>query len=359
MKRVRGLTMIELLVSLAIGSFVIMGAVFVYQESRTTYALNEQVARLQENARYALAIIEPDVQLAGNYGASNNSSDIIWNATEIDATKMTPSSPAVLSAPAVHTCGNNFALYLQMPIEGTNNSYFSTACLPPVAAGAAVVTADTLTVRRALSEKATAATTRYVQFYTNKLLKSQQRVFWSNTAPSPGVIDYYHDIFNLTFRSYYIATNSSARANVPTLWRKVLGVDAAGTAPAVLDEEIMPGVEDMQIEFGVDNGDHNADGVLDADKEFPPNVPDYVNGMVSRWVAPNDPGLQPYPAGNQWQIVAVRLWLRLRSDTPDFKFDDGRTYTYAGVNYTPAGTARQFRRLLVSRTIYLRNARIF
>jgi type IV pilus assembly protein PilW len=210
-----------------------------------------------------------------------------------------------------------------------------------------------------LSDAATAASTKYVQFYTNKLLKSQQRVFWSNVAPSPGVIDYYHDIYNLTFRSYYVADNSSSRTGIPTLWRKALGVDAAGTAPAVLDEEIMPGVEDLQIEFGVDNGDHNADGVLDADVEWPPNVPDSVNGMVSRWVAPNDAGILPYPAGSQWQIVAVRVWLRLRSDTPDFKFDDNRTYTYAGVTYTPAGTLRNFRRLLVSRTIYVRNARIF
>lgn len=73
--------MIELLVGLAIGSFVIIGAVFVYNQSRTSYAINETQARLQENARYAFAILESDVQLAGNYGFYNIPTDFRWGDT--------------------------------------------------------------------------------------------------------------------------------------------------------------------------------------------------------------------------------------------------------------------------------------
>jgi len=90
MKRERGLSMIELLVGLAIGSMVIMGAVFVYNQSRTTYGINETQARLQENARYALAILEADITLAGNYGFDNYAPDFSWKAAGVNAVDLVP-----------------------------------------------------------------------------------------------------------------------------------------------------------------------------------------------------------------------------------------------------------------------------
>ena len=355
MRRSRGLTMVELLISLAIGTFVVMGAVFVYSQSRTTYALNEQVARLQENGRYVLAVMEPDIQLAGNFGGTNEPEQIIWDAAEIDASQMKPTNPAVAGAPAaVHTCGINFALYLLMPVQGSNNSY-GLGCAVAAAAGGALATADTLTIRRSETEALAAASNARIQIYTNRLVKAQQRVFWSATAPGP--INNVNEIYNLTFRSYYVGLNSSMRAGMPTLWRKVLGTN--GGAPAVLDEEVMPGVEDFQVEFGVDTGDHNGVAGIDNDVTFPIGVADDANGVISRWVQPNAIGLNPFPVGNQWQVVAVRVWVRMRSDTPEPSFTDTRTYNYAGVSYTPAGALRNFRRLLVSRTIYVRNARVF
>ena len=71
-----GFSLIELMVALTIGLVLIGGAVYVYQQSRDTYALNESTARLQEEARYALSLIEPDVQLAGYYGYTNAYDDV-------------------------------------------------------------------------------------------------------------------------------------------------------------------------------------------------------------------------------------------------------------------------------------------
>ena len=97
-------------------------------------------------------------------------------------------------------------------------------------------------------------------------------------------------------------------------------------------EEIISGVEDMQFEFGVDT-DNNA--------------------TVEYYVVPGT----ALPAGAR--IVAVRVYLRVRSEEPDFTFEDTRSYNYAGVNYTPdsTGDANRYRRLLVSKTIQLRNTR--
>jgi type IV pilus assembly protein PilW len=331
-----------------------MGAVFVYQQSRSSYQVNEQVARLQENGRYALALMGPDIQLAGNYGGSNQGEHVKWIPDDRFAAEIKPTDLPITGPGAIHDCGNNFALYLIVPVQGTNNSY-GLGCAPGGQAGVAVATADTLTIRRTESTPRASASAAFIQVYTNKLVKQDQRAFLSNIAPGP--INEYNQIYNLTFRSYYIGTNSSTRVGMPTLWRKVLSTDTF--APTVIDEEIMPGVEDFQVEFGVDTGDYNADGALDNDQEPPIGVADDANGRITRWVRPNAPELAPWPAGRQWQVVAVRVWLRLRSDMPEPNFTDTETYDYAGVVFTPAGAERSFRRLVVSRTFYLRNARIF
>ena len=69
----RGVSLVELMVALAIGSIMIIGAVTVYSNSRTTYAINESLGRLQEQGRYVMSVLEPDVELAGFYGFTNNS----------------------------------------------------------------------------------------------------------------------------------------------------------------------------------------------------------------------------------------------------------------------------------------------
>jgi hypothetical protein len=53
----------------------------------------------------------------------------------------------------------------------------------------------------------------------------------------------------------------------------------------------------------------------------------------------------------------VRVCLRIRADQPEPGFADTRTYRYANVVYTPGGAERHFRRVLMSRTVALRNAR--
>ncbi len=63
--RAAGLTLVELLVAMTIGLVLIVGATQVYVDSHAAYAVNVTTARLQENARYAISVLEPDIRMAG------------------------------------------------------------------------------------------------------------------------------------------------------------------------------------------------------------------------------------------------------------------------------------------------------
>jgi len=254
-----------------------------------------------------------------------------------------------------------------MSVQGSNSAAGPIAtCAPPTAAGmnagawylgsaTAGMGTDTVTIRRSSTADQLAASNRYIQLYLNALKRSNQYVFSNNAAP--GAIDATRKVRNLVVRTYYVASNSRTRTNFPTLWRKSLDTD--GAAPAVIDEEILPGVEDFQVQFGLDTGDH--DGTVGVDIDEDNNlVPDNPNGLISRWVNPDsnlmNPPTHPTP-GISAQIVAVRVWLRIRADAPEVDYVDGRTYTYAGITFTPGAGESNVRRTLVSRTVYLRNAR--
>jgi hypothetical protein len=126
---------------------------------------------------------------------------------------------------------------------------------------------------------------------------------------------------------------------------------SAGGAPAFDDTEIMAGVEDLQVQFGIDTGDYDNDGVIDPDADVNGDGIPESDGRATRYVNPDFPGL------DRLQVVSVRLWLRVRGDQPEPELDDRRTYRYADVEYTPAGDDRRFRRMLLARTIMLRNSR--
>jgi type IV pilus assembly protein PilW len=128
---------------------------------------------------------------------------------------------------------------------------------------------------------------------------------------------------------YYVHTQSSTLGNsVPSLRMKTL---VAGGA--IEDREVMAGVEDIQVQLGIDT---DAPGAAE-------------RGAIDRYVDPGDPLLATSV------IVAVRLWLRVRAERIENGFTDTETYRYADENAGPF--LDSFRRIVVSKTVYVRNAR--
>ncbi|WP_425605395.1 PilW family protein [Pseudoxanthomonas putridarboris] len=71
-KDTQGLSLIELMIALLIGTILVLGLVQVFGASRTAYQLSQGVARAQENARFAMDYLQRDIRMVGHYGCVND-----------------------------------------------------------------------------------------------------------------------------------------------------------------------------------------------------------------------------------------------------------------------------------------------
>lgn len=355
--RAAGLSLIELLVAVTIGVVLIFGAAQVYVDSSKMYAINESTARLQETARYAMSVLEPDIRMANYWGLVKGANLISGQAAQ--KVGGVAAAPSALGGAVAVTCGPNFGLDLALYIEGTNDSYTHTGACAPF--GTAMPLADTLTIRRASTafDNALVGTgpVRICSTRTSGLLVTDSTAGICTAVPADGQIN------DLIVNMYYVDQTSS-QAGVPSLRRKSLKGPAAA-APDFQDDEIVPGVEDMQIQYGVDlTGGTGVTG-----------------GAATQYLDAGTALTNLLNGANPAQIVSVRVWILARSDTPEVGFSDNRTYEYgdrlaangttgdltvaadSAKAYQPSLNAdntftsvKRYRRLLISRTIQIRNA---
>jgi type IV pilus assembly protein PilW len=321
--RQAGVTLVEILVALAIGSFLMIGAIQVYTQSRQAYIINESIARVQETAHFAMDTVEADLRMASNWGRHSRGSAVEGRSLLAD------NNPKALTVPVGGTgsCGATWAFDLARPIAGDNNAY----TLPCAPDGGAVAQAnsDIVTARRA-TVAPTVLQAGQLQIQSTRI---QGELFEDGVVPStfdPAESET-HD---LLVNTYYVAADSALIPGVPTLRRKSL--QSVGGAPVIVDQEVAPGVQNMQLQFGVD---------VDSDN------------TVDRYVNPGDAVLDPADAAfiPGSRVITARIWLVVRGVSPELGIVDN-------ANYTPGDTALgnfndDYRRILVSKTILLRNAR--
>ncbi len=336
--RESGFSLPELMVSMTVGLLLLAAFFSVAQRCRDAFSAGESVAGLQDNARHALSVIVPDIEHAGFFGFAGSTAiytrggAVLAEGPQLQQPDATHSVAAVPGLPAgAHDCGVNFAVDLELSVQGSNNSYVTGAgaarCAPTASAGGARAGSDTLTVRHASLESTKPLAGR-LQLYTRRLeSRAAGELFADGRAPGP--IDANADVRDLEVRKYYVANDSVDRRQWPALRVKAL-TESRGAAQ-FRDEEVLPGVEDLQVELGVrDPGD--------------------TDGRLS-FVAPD------FPALRARAVVAVRIWLRIRADRTEAGYFDARPLRYADVEFVPDALESRQRRLLVQRTIALRNPR--
>ena len=322
-----GMTLVELMVALAIGSFLVIGAVQIYNQSRQAFIVNESIARVQETAQFAMDTIEADLRMASNWGRNSRGLAVEGRSIVGDA------NPTGLPAPTPD-CGADWAFDLARPIDGSDNSYG----LDCAADGGADANSDVITVRRTTVAPMPLEAGR-LQIQSTRI---QGEIFSNGAVPAafqPVTIDAVtgapsSTTHNLMVNSYYVSPTSDLIPGVPTLRRKTLTM--VGGAPVVEDQEVAPGVENIQLQLGIDIDEDNT---------------------VDRYVNPGADIYNPAAAGYipGARVITARVWIVVRSVTPEFGIQDARNYQVGNFNM---GTQNDgFRRLQVSKTILLRNAR--
>jgi len=319
-----GMTMVELLVALAIGSFLMIGAVQVYNQSRQAYVINDSIARVQETAQFAMETVEADLRMASNWGQNSRAASINGHAEIADTNP--------LSLPVPVNCGADWALDLTNPLVGSNNAY--TLPCGAQGVGGAQANSDVITARRA-TVAATPLEVGRIQIQTSRV---QGELFTDGIVPAGFNVDPalppVSQTHNLLVNSYYVAASSDLIPGVPTLRRKTLMGGAGG--PTIVDQEIAPGVENIQLQLGVDVDEDNT---------------------VDRYVNPGDPIFIPGDAAfiPGARVMTARVWIVVRGINRETGIQDN-------VNYQPGDItlgvyADDYRRMQVSKTVLLRNAR--
>ena len=302
----RGFTLLEILVAVALGWLVVGGALALHQAVARASLQASALAELNDAARFALSYIETDLRMAGFLGLVGDPALVAGAAG--------PADPVAL--PVAGDCGPNWAVHLAAPVAGFNNRY-GLDCPPWRGARAG---SDVLVVRRAAA-RVSAAEAGRLQLHSTLA----GGVLGADGEPPPGLAAP-AETRDLVADAFYVSPSSSAGTGRPGLRRKTLQ-----RGPRIVDEELMPGVEDLQVQFGVD---------LD-----PPGVPG--RGSVDVWVNPEDPRV----AAPDARIAAVRVWLLIAADDPR---REARAPVPPYADRPPPPAAEQ-RRLLVARNYVLRN----
>lgn len=314
-----GITLIELMVALAIGSFLMIGAVQIYTQSRQAFMVNESIARVQETAQFAMDTIEADLRMASNWGRNSRGLSVEGRALIGDP------NPSGVPLPATD-CAANWTLDLALPIDGSNNAY-TLAC---AATGGSQANSDVITIRRA-SVNAVPLEAGRLQIQTTRI---QGQIFADGAIPA-GYTPVNSATHNLIVTSYYVSPSSTLINGVPTLRRhRLIGGGAGG--PRIVDEEVAPGVENLQLQLGVDVDQDNT---------------------VDRYVNPGDPIYDPNAVGYVpgARIMTVRIWMVVRGVSFELGLQDNRDYEPGDVDLGVKNDS--YRRMQVSKTILLRNTR--
>jgi type IV pilus assembly protein PilW len=329
----RGFNLPELMIALTLGLFLLAAFLTVVAHCRDQFTTNESLAYLQDTARSALAALTDDVEHAGFYGFSNAAAPrlVRGGATlaEAESLRQGEATTPVAGLPAgAHDCGVNYAVDLSRPIEGTNDVFGvgrdARDCDPTATSGGAHPGSDTLTVRHAALVTSAPRAGR-IQLYVRRLAGHGFLDLFAD-GRAPGAIAEDAQVRDLEVHTWYVANSSVDRPGWPAL--RVKSLTESRGAVQFRDEEVMPGVEDMQVELA---------------------VADAADRMRVRYVAPDAALVR------DGTVLAVRLWLRVRSDVTEGGFNDSRALTYADVSFTPTAFEAKQRRLLIERTIALRN----
>ena len=313
-----GFTLVELMIGMLLGLLLIGGVVALFLQSSESFRVDENVARMQDQARFALDELARDAQMAGFIAEPVSSAAVTLDPSLAVANGCGPAGEDdwIIRLTDAGTGEDNM-------LTGLDNATGAEAagaheCIDSAEfeEGSDVIAIKRMATRLLLPADLQAGRTYVQSNGTVGLLFKEPAV-----APLVGV----SSMREYRPRIYYIRNYGLVEGDgIPTLCRKQLG---SGDPAPVETDCIAQGIEDLQIEYGLD---------LDGD------------GAANQYLA------GPTLAEIQ-NIVSVHITLLARTLTADRGYTDARTYQ---VGNAPAYSPNDnFHRRIYSVTVAVHNLR--
>lgn len=273
-RRTGGFSLVELMVALLLGAILSAGMAAAYIGAKQSAFYDDQLARMQENGRFALRLLTRELAMAGFFAGAPGLGDV------------TP-------VPVGTDCGeDNWVLDGSTPLGFVSDH--DGAAVPVSVAGTALdclngrdipVGADLLIVKRTSGEPSLVGAALAEQLGNSSIRGWYLRVVagepagWEHLAPAelPGLVSassaeaYWRGITKVFFIRKYSDPNDR-QDDIPTLCMETMSGNAM-TARCMVE-----GIEDMQFEFGIDT---DADGVPDRYSNAP-TADDMAGAVTAR-----------------------------------------------------------------------------
>jgi type IV pilus assembly protein PilW len=117
-RRVRGFTLVELMVSITVALFLIGGIMTVVQHTRSTFQVQNQMAQLQDSERIAMTLIAGVIQSAGYYPDPH--SNTAATALPVTAAFTTAGTPTILGT---HSATAPDTITVRYAVNDSDNAY--------------------------------------------------------------------------------------------------------------------------------------------------------------------------------------------------------------------------------------------
>jgi type IV pilus assembly protein PilW len=295
-----GFSLVDLLISLFLGVILSWTAAEVYLASVRSYLLKVEMANIQNNGRFALAVLRRELMQVGFLGGASTLSPLESKAVSRDCVN---SGAWALDTAVPMDFVNDFGIAGARPFATAAGRELS--CLT---AGDVMIGTDILSIKRTAGDYtvrngsyASSATARDMQWYL-RLHNDEATAQWifhsaggfvaADLGNKTGI-----DYWQYQVGVYYIRRYSqTASDQIPSLCAERLG--GGSSAGVMATQCLAEGVEDMQFEFGVDS---NGDGVSN-----------YFREALSSNELSN--------------VVTVRVFLLLRSLVEVSAITDERTF---------------------------------
>jgi type IV pilus assembly protein PilW len=341
--RQNGYSLIELMVSIALGLIIVAGLLTIFVNSKSASNTNQRTSEIQTNGRFAIDILKADLRASGFRGFS-------WAEPNTPTTTLTPISNECLDASATP---GSFVSNIRQGIWGTKNSNpFSANCIPT----AHYARGDILVIRKLSSLPTTSLDPNHLYFRTNYAAGELFRGAPTTACASPpqsGYASPYNKVpciagnpgvdvlnFPVEIHVYFIRpyTDSPTESPLtPALCRVTL--QGSGTSAFIGNEEVVAsGIENMRVQYARTLTDQTTQ-YFDADS---------INGGSSAT------GI------TEWDDVnAARIWLLARNTNTEPGYSNTTTYSLGGSSY-PVATASapngdSYRRQMFNTVVQLRN----